>query len=190
MDITQAYLIFGFVTPGINDTDKLSMDILTQILGKGVNPLLSNAFRGRRRLIDNLSMRYLSLRYGGAVLIQLMLSPKNLHAAKNKLIKFLKTTRKIHYSKKDYSYSQRIGITDYLETAKTWMRFAHQEYRERGLNLALSYTRYMLTSDNSQKKSYKERMDAIESSDLKKAASNYLCGKKYVMVTIVPQKNK
>ncbi len=189
LDISQTHLFFGFIAPGINDTDKLSMDILTRVLGKGVNPLLFNAFRGRRRLIESLSMHYISLKYGGAVLIHLVLAPKNLIAAKKALIKFLKTTRKIYYSKKDYLYSQRHGITDYLETAKIWMRFAYQEYRERGLNLALSYARYMLTSDNLNKKSYKERMDAIKSSDLKKTASRYLCGKKYVMVAIVP-KNK
>jgi len=189
LDISQIHLMFGFLAPGVNDTDKLSMDILTQILGKGINPLLFNAFKGRRRLIESLSMHYISLKYGGAVLIHLVLDPKNLNAAKRALIKFLKTTRKIYYSKKDYLYSQSHSITDYLETAKIWMRFAYQEYRERGLNLALSYVRYMLTNDNLNKKSYKERMGAIESSDLKKAASNHLCGKKYVMVAIVP-KNK
>jgi len=189
LDITQAHLVFGLIAPGANDIDKLSMDILTQILGEGVNPLLSNAFRGRRRLIENLSMRYISLKYGGAVLIHLVLDPKHLNSAKTKLIEFLKTTRTIRYSKKDFLYSQRHDITDYLETAKTRMQFAYQMYRERGLNLALSYARYMLTNDHTSKKSYRERMDAINSSDLKEAASKYLCGRKYVMVAILP-KNK
>jgi predicted Zn-dependent peptidase len=189
LDITQAYLVFGLIAPGANDPDKLSMDILTQILGEGVKPLLFNAFRGRRRLIDNLSMRYISLKYGGAVLIHLVLDPKYLNSAKIKLIEFLKTTRTIPYSKEDFLYSQRSDIIDYVETAKTWMRFAYQEYREQALNLAFSYVRYMLTNDDTNKKSYREQMDAIKSSDLKEAASKYLCGRKYVMVTILP-KNK
>lgn len=189
LGITQAHLVFGFTAPGVNDTDRLSMDILTQVLGEGVNPLLFNAFRGRRRLIDDLSMRYIPLKYGGAVLIHLVLDPKYLNTAKIKLIKFLKKTRTIPYSKKDFLYSQRRDITDYLETTRTRLRFLYQEYMERGLNRALSYTRYMLTNDDTIKKSYKERLDAIKSSDLKDAASKYLCGRKYVMVAILP-KNK
>lgn len=188
LDITQAYLTFGFIAPCINDPDKLSMDILVQILAKGVNPLLYRAFVGKRRLVESLETRFISLKYGGAILIQLILKPKNLKQAKTRLLEFLKRTRTFRYSKEDYLYPGQFHVVDYLETAKTWMRFAHEQYKEQALNMASSYARFMLTHDNSEQKSYKDRMEAIKSSDLRKTATEYLSGKKYVMVSIIPKK--
>jgi predicted Zn-dependent peptidase len=87
---------------------------------------------------------------------------------------------------------------DYLETAKAWLRLTFQQYIERQLNLAVSYARFMLMHDNPfpdqeegpSQKSYSERMDAVTSPDLKRAAANFLVGKKYTAVAIVPKKNE
>lgn len=187
LDITQAHVFFAFSAPGVNERGKLELDVLTHILGRGVNPLLSANLRGgRSRLVDRVTMNYLSLKYGGAVVIHMVLEPKNIRRARRRLLQFLKTTRTFRYAEDDYQYGQRRNRVDYLETAKTWMRFAYQEYRERGLNLALSYARYMLVYKNTKRKSYKERMEAIRSSALREAASDYLCGRRRVMVAIVP----
>ena len=191
LDITQAHMFFGFLAPGANHEDKTTMDVLTQILGKGVQPLLYRGMSGGvRRLVETMSMSYLPLQYGGAVLIHMVVTPRNVNPAQKKLIKFLKATRNIKYSKDDYLPSERLNITDYLETAKIWMRYAYQEYRERGLNLALSYARYMLVNNNPDGKSYSERLDAVTSSLLGKAAADYFSGEKYALITIVPQKKK
>lgn len=197
LDITQAHFFLGFIAPGLNHEDKLAMDVLTQILGGGVNPLLYRAFTGRRRLVENLDIHYISLRHGGAVLIHLVLDPKKLSPARSNLLSFLKQTRSFKYSEKDHPYSDRPFVTDYLETAKAWLRLTFQQYIERQLNLAVSYARFILTRDNPvpdqqekpSQKSYSERMEAVTSSDLQRAAANFLVGKKYTAVAIVPKKN-
>jgi predicted Zn-dependent peptidase len=196
LDITQAHFFLGFIAPGLNHEDKLAMDVLTQILGRGVNPLLYRSFTGRRRLVENLEIHYIPLKDGGAVLIHLVLDPKKLSPARSKLLSFLKQTRSFKYSKKDHRYSDRPFVTDYLETAKAWLRLTFQQYIERQLNLAVSYARFLLTRDNPfpdqqegpLQKSYSERMEAVKSSDLQKAAANFLAGKKYAAVAIVPKK--
>jgi predicted Zn-dependent peptidase len=198
LDITQAHFFLGFIAPGLNHEDKPAMDVLTRILGGGVNPLLYKAFTGRRRLVENLGIHYIPLRGGGAVLIHLVLDPDKISPARANLLRFLKQTRSFKYSKKDHRYSDRMFAADYLETAKAWLRLTFQQYIERQLNLAVSYARFMLMHDNPfpdqeegpSQKSYSERMDAVTSPDLKRAAANFLVGKKYTAVAIVPKKNE
>ncbi|MCP5102067.1 MAG: insulinase family protein [bacterium] len=195
LDITQAHLFVAFIGPAVDQESKLAMDVLIRILGRGISPLLVNALRGRRRLVENVEIRFFPLKYGGAVLVHLVLEPKNIKYARTQLLRFLKTTRTLRYSKKDYLNRSERNIMDYLETAKAWMALTSQEYHERGISLAQSYARYMLIhgadgTDSAEKnqKSYKERLKAIETADLRKAASDYLSGKKYVTVEIVPAK--
>ncbi|MCP4152316.1 MAG: insulinase family protein [bacterium] len=187
-DITGGHLIMAFSAPGLNQKGMMSMNVLSRILGKGMSPLLLNALRGRRRLVDTVSMQYISLKHGGAVLIHMSLNPKKIKSAKKELLKFFRKIHVIRFSKEEYRHAQRPHITDYLETALNSMRFTQRQYKELGLNLAVSYARFLLTNKNSQQKSYKKQMDEIESSDLRTAASDYLSGKKYVMVSIIPIK--
>lgn len=190
LDIEHAHLFLVFRAPALNGADKMSMDILTQILGRGMNPLLYRALAARRQLAEEVSMSFLSMKYGGAALVHVRLEKKNLKTARNQLLRFFRDLRNTRFSESDYPPSQRINIIDYLETAKTWMRFSGQQYREKGLNLARSYARYILLYDLSKEDSYQERMDAVKSSDLKKAASDYLSGKNFIEINIIPSKNK
>jgi len=83
MDVNQAYLVIGMLAPDYNHPDQFAADVLTEILGRGVAPLLNFALRGRRKLADSLAMNYISLKYGGAMLIYITCDPNLLKAAKN-----------------------------------------------------------------------------------------------------------
>jgi len=202
LDITQAHLFMGFSAPGLNRADKLPMDVLTRILGKGVNPLLYNAFKSRGRPVDYLDIQYIPLNYGGAVLVHLTLEAKKIPLAKSQLLIFLKELKSYRFSKKDYQYRLDPDITDYLETAKAWMQLVYRQYLERELNLAVSYARYMLTYDNNRpaqqekqdqdqnQQDYSQQLKTIQSSDIQDVAANYFSGRKYVMIAIVPGNNK
>jgi predicted Zn-dependent peptidase len=200
LDITQAHLFIGYIAPGLNQADKLPMDVLTRILGKGVNPMLYTAFKSRGRPVDSLDIQYIPLNYGGAVLVHLTLAAKKISRARTQLVTFLKELKYFRFSKDDYQYRLAPGITDYLETSKAWMQLVYQEYLERELNLAVSYARYLLMHEINQPnqlekqeqdhQDYSQQLKNIQSSDIKKVAADYFSGRKYVMIAIVPKKKK
>ena len=197
LDIKAAHMIFAFEAPPLAHPDQLYLDILKLILGRGVNPLLSRALtRMGKPLAYNLHTRYIMMEYGGAFLIYTTLEPKKVNQVRMELIKFLKTLWKFNYSKEDYSLARQDRVTDYLEAAKSQVKFSHQQFQELGLNAALSYARnilfYKLHKDEMEGKRepYMDRVEKTTSSDLRNTASRYLSGEKYVMVTILPEKKK
>lgn len=190
MDVNQAYLVIGMIGPDYNSPDQYAIDILTEILGRGINPMLNYPLRGRRQLAYSVSMRYNSLRYGGAILIYLQLDKKFITSAKNQTIQFLKTTRRQNYSRTDYTGEDRFYAYDYLESSKNKIKFAFHQSQERGLSVAVALARYMLLNEDEERGGYADNIEKINSSDLRKAASEYLCLSKYVVVAIVPKKKK
>ena len=188
MDVNQAYLVIGMTGPDYNHPDQFSVDVLVQIFGRSVSPMLGYALRGKRNLVYSISMSYLPQKYGGAILIYLTMDPKNLKLARNETIKTLKEARRARYSEGDYLPSEQIYALDHLESAKNQLKLSSFQVKEKGLNIANSLARFMLLSDSSVKGSYSENIDKIKSSDLRKAADKYLGSGKYVIVSIVPRK--
>jgi zinc protease len=195
LDIQEARLIFGFLAPPQGHPDQLSLDLLKIILGRGINPLLISALSRRGKpLAYNLHTRYLPLQYGGALLIYLTVEPKNLKHAQRGLLDFLKTLWKFNYSVKDYPQEMQANLTDYLEAAKSQVKFSYQQFQELGLNAAVTYATYLLFHrDNEEKpdseaEPYMVRVEKTTSSDLRDIASRYLSGRKYVLITIRPEK--
>jgi zinc protease len=197
LDINEAHVIFAFDAPPLDHPDQLGLDIINLILGKGINPLLGRALtRMGKPLAYNLQTRYIMMEYGGAFLIYTTMEPKKISQVRMELIKFLKTLWNFNYSKEDYPLGQQAEITDYLEAAKSQVKFSHQQFLESGINAALSYARnilfYKLHKDeiDGKRESYMVRVDKTTSADLRNTASRYLSGEKYVMVTILPDKKK
>lgn len=190
MDVNQAYLVIAMMGPDYNSPDQYAIDILTEILGQGINPMLNYPLRGRRELAYSVSMRYNSLRYGGAILIYLTLNKKLIKSAKNQTIQFLKETRRQNYSKTDYRGGDRFYAYDYLESSKNQIKFAFHRSQERGLSVAVSLARYMLLNEDEERGRYSDNIEKISSSDLRKAAGDYLCQGKYVVISIVPNKER
>ncbi|MGD2085972.1 MAG: pitrilysin family protein [Candidatus Aminicenantes bacterium] len=193
LDIKEAHVIFAFEAPPLAHPDQLSLDILKLILGRGLHPLLSRALtKMGKPLAYKIHARYIMMEYGGAFLIYTTLEPKKVNQVRIELIKFLKNLWKFNYSKEDYPLGQDTEVTDYLEAAKSQIKFSHQRFLERGLNAALSYARnilfYQIHKDEIDGKQapYMKRVDKTTSSDLRNTASRYLSGEKYVMVTILP----
>ncbi len=187
MDVNQAYLIIGMLAPDYNHPDQYAADVLTEIMGRGVSPLLNAALRGKRNLAHSIFMSYTSLKYGGAMLIYLTCDPKHLKSAKSKTLQFLKTTRRQNYSKKDYPSSQRLYAFDFLECSQNQIRFASRQSQEEGLSVARSLARYMLLKEGESKGGYLEEIEDINSSDCRNAAGKYLGQGKYVIVSIRPK---
>jgi predicted Zn-dependent peptidase len=190
MDVKQAYLVVGMPGPDYNHPDQYQVDLLVQIIGRGLNPMLSSALRGRRALVHNISMAYTPQKYGGAILIYIILDPKNLKAAKTKAIKFLKRVRNERFSEDDFMPAERMYVLDFLVFAKNQIKLNFHQGREKALAVANMLARYMLLHEGTRRGSFLENIEASTSTGLRKAAAKYLSTGKYVIVSIVPKKKK
>lgn len=190
MDVNQAYLVIGMTGPDYNHPDQYCIDILTEILGGGVNPILNTRLRGRRNLIYNTWMRYGAFKYGGSILLYVTLDPKNIKAVRREAIKFLKETRELSYSKKDFIGESQLYAMDYLESAKNQLKFLFHKSQEKGLAVASSLAMYMILNEIEERGSYIENIARISSEDLRKFAGVYLSKGRYVIVSILPKKKK
>lgn len=186
MDVNMAYLVLGYNAPDYNDPDQFAVDILAEILGRGINPMLYHPLMERRIYVNSINMSYLAHKYGGAILIYFVMEPKYIKTAKNRIVRYLKITRDLQYSKKDYMSEARFHATDYLESAKNRIRFKLHRALENGLAVANSYARHMHMSGDTEGGNFLESIANIDSSDVRKAAGDYLTTSDYVMVTIMP----
>jgi predicted Zn-dependent peptidase len=187
MDVNMAYLVFGFNAPDYNDPDQFSIDVLAEILGRGINPMLYHPLMERRIYVNSVNMSYIAHKYGGAILIYFVMEPKYIKTAKSMIIRYLKRTRELQYSKKDYMSDARFHATDYLESAKNRILFKIHMAQERGLAVANSYARHMHMAGDTEGGNFLESIEKINSSDIRKAAGRYLTTNDYVVVTIMPR---
>jgi predicted Zn-dependent peptidase len=190
MDINQAYLVLGFMGPDYRDNDQFALDLLTEILGRGLNPTLNHPLLERRIYVNTIAMNYTAHKYGGAILIYIILEPKHLKTAKRLIHNYLKTTRNQNFSKNDFIGEERFRATDYLQSAKNGIRFKLHRAQERSLHIATSIARHMHLSAGTAPINFLEEIEKINSSDLRKVAQKYLTKSDYVIVTITPQKEK
>lgn len=187
LDVQKAHLVIGYVAPDYNHADQYDMDVLTEIFGRGVNPLLHTILRGRRRLAETVSMNYAAMKYGGAVLIHLTLDPKNVPSARREVTEFLKKARQENYSSEDYSGEEGFYAFDYLESAKNQILFNLHQAQEKGLSLAGSLAKHMLLNERPASGPFWENIKKVGSSDLRKTAGRYFSGAGYAAVSVLPR---
>ena len=190
MDVNTGYLVIGKNGPDYNSTDQFAVDVLVEVLGRGVVPMLNRPLRGKREIVETLSMGFGAYEYGGIIYIQLTLEPKKIPAAKREALQFLKNARKLSYSKADYQGDAQFYALDYLESAKNQIEFRFHQSQESGLNLALSMATHALRSDGSERVPYIDSIESISSSNLREAAGNYFSKGGYVLISVVPKKGK
>jgi len=189
MDVKEAYLAIGLIGPDYNSPDQYAVDLLAEILGRGVNPMLNSALRGRRDLVQTVGMNYSAHEYGGALIAFFTLDPKDVPMARSEAIAFLNRVRDLNFAKEDYFGQDQLFVFDYLKSAKNQVRFNFQKAQETGLLLANSMARHLLLfEDKGDKESFLDRIDRVDSTDLRKAAAKYLSKGEGVVVTIVPKK--
>lgn len=188
MDVSKAYLVIGVAVPDYNHPDQYAIDVLTEVFGRNVNPMLNSVLRGKRHLVETISMTYHALRYGGVILITLTLDPKNIASAKRETLNFLRRARGENYSPEDFIGEEQFYAYDFLGGAKSAIRFSAYQSRERGLALAASLAQHLLISTAQENRPYLESIDKLRSSDLRQAAAKYFSRGKYVSASVVPKK--
>ncbi len=189
MDVKEAYLAIGCVGPDYGHDDRYAVELLVEILGRGVNPMLNSALRARRDLVQTVSMSYVPLKYGGIVMAIFTLDPKDVRMARSEALGFLKRARELNFSASDYSGEERTFAYDFLKAAGNQIRFSARRGAESGLMLAGAVARHIiLGGGDGNGKDFMKEIDRVSSSDLREAAAEYFSKGDSVVVAIVPGK--
>jgi len=188
MDVNLGYLVIGMLGPDYNSPDQYGIDLLSEILGRGVNPLLLKPLSQRRLYANSMSMNYGANIFGGAIFVNISIDPKNINIVEKEIIKYLKSVRKESFSKDDFVGESQFYAMDYLENAKNQIKFRAHESQEEGLSVAISLAKYLLLDKSAEGGSYLENIEKITSPDLRKSGGRYLGVGRYVIVIITPQK--
>ncbi len=188
LDVKEGYLLVGAAGPDYNDPDQFGADVLTEIVGRGINPMLNPVLRGRFDLVQTIQMNYAAFEYGGVMWLVFTLDPKNINRATSETINFLKRAREQNYSRDEYPDEDQRYVFDYLESAKNQIKFNVQQAQERGLNLAAALARHMLLKRGGFEVGYLKNIEKLSSSDLRAIAGKYLGRGEYVVVSVTPQK--
>jgi predicted Zn-dependent peptidase len=188
LDVKEAYLLIGALAPDYNSPDQYAADLLTEILGRGISPMLLRPLKSGRDLIDILSMSYIALKHAGAFAVTMTLDPKKVPAAKSEALKFLRQARGENFSKSDVYGDAQMYAFDFLESSRNQILLKLQEGRESGLNLAVSLAMHILLRDKPEAPDYFKAVRGLTSSDLRKAAAKYFGKTEYVVISIVPGK--
>jgi zinc protease len=191
MDVEKAYLVIAVQAPALNNPEQYALDVLTEVLGRGLNPLLYSALnQGPKKLVETIQMAYHSHKYGGAALAFLTLDPKNLARAKREAVNYLRRAREGYFSPQDFPGDEQMYAFDHLRSAQNQIRYSAYESQEKGLFLAMSLARFMILSEGQAPGSYLENIDRVKSKDLRKIADKYFGRAEYVMVSIIPKKKR
>ncbi len=187
MDVQEAYLAIGFVGPDYNHDDQYAVDLLVEILGRGINPMLNSALRARRDLVQSVSMSYVPLGSGGIIMALFSLDPKDLRLARTEALGFLRRARELNFAASDHYGEARTFAYDFLEAARNQVRFSVRKGGEIGLQMAGSIARHIILGDG-RSRDFLEAMGRVSSSDLREAAARYFSKGDSVVVAIVPKK--
>jgi len=187
-DVEDGYLYLGFVAPDYNHPDQYAANVLTEVLGRGVNPLLPALLRSERDIVQTVDMAYLANRYGGAFVVSVRAAPKDIPVLERTAVNSLKRAQFESYSKKDFMGEAELFAFDYLESAKNQIRFGFGRSEEAGLQLAGSLVRYLLLNTRESPGRYLDAIGRVDSGDLRDAAARYLSKGGCAAVTIVPKK--
>jgi len=190
MDVNLGYLIIGMHAPDYNHPDQYAIDVLTQILGRGIRPMLYNPLSQRRLQVNSMSMNYGSFMYGGAILITISVDPKNLNALKKEITSYFRAIPKENYSRDDYPGDAGMYAMDYLGSAKNQLLFKAHRAQENGLYVASALAQHLLMNRQSEEGNYLEQIVGLDSGDIRKAADAYMNTGRHVIVTITPLKDR
>lgn len=188
LDVNKAYLVIGFQAPDYNHPDQYAVDLLTEILGRGISPKLVSVLRGRRQLAETIFMSYYAHKYGGVALVYLTLNAGDVAAAKRETLRCLRQARQENFSPEDFIGEARFHAFDFLGGAKNRVRYLAYQAMEIGLTLARSMAQHLILSNSAAPFSYLENINRLTSSDVRKAAATYFSRNEYVAVSIVPKK--
>jgi len=187
MKVSDTYLLAGLVAPDYNHPDRLPMDMLSEIVGQGLNPLIYQAFAGQPDLVTSARFHYLSHEQAGLLFISITTGAEKVPTTRRLLQNFFPQLAELNYSQKDYLPGQQWLVFDFLQGGQNRFEWLAEKMTENPLLLGLSLGKHLLIGDPSRPQNYLEAIKALDSSDLRKVARKYLARARAVWVVIKPE---
>lgn len=188
MNVADAYLMAGLVGPNYNQVEQYGINLLVEILGRGLNPLLYAAFAGYPELVYSARINYLSHARCGLIFLSAVARESRIPTARRLLQNFFIKLSEMNYSPKDYLPDQQIMVIDFLNGGKNRITWSSEKYLENPINLGMGLAKYLLLADENKSRNYLTATDSLTSSDLRKIAYRFFNKGKPVWVIIKPEK--
>ncbi len=188
MKVSDTYVMAGLPAPEYNSPDRLPMDLLSELAGQGLSPLVYQAFAGQPDLISSARFHYISHEQAGLLFISVTCLEDRVPTVKRLLQNFLPRLAEMNYSRDDYLPDQRFLVLDFLQGGKNRFQWLSEKMMESPALLALSLAKHLLLRSSREQKNYLETISGLDSSDLRKVARRYLSRARPVWVVIKPEK--
>lgn len=188
MKVPDTYIMAGIPAPEYNSPDRPAMDMLSELAGQGLSPLIYQAFASQPDLISSARFHYFSHEQVGLVFISVTSREDRVPTVRRLLQNFLPRLAEINYSREDYLPDQRFLVFDFLRGGKNRFQWLSEKMTESPAVLALSLAKHLLIRDGRGQKNYMETINGLDSSSLRKIARRYLSRTRPVWVVIKPDK--
>lgn len=188
MNVSDTYIMAGLPGPEYNSPDRPPMDLLSELGGAGLSPLVYQAFAGQPDLINSARLHYFSHEQAGLIFISVTTREDRVPTVRRLLQNFLPRLAEMNYSRDDYLPDQQFLVFDFLQGGKNRFKWLSEKMTESPSVLALSLARHLLLRNDRVQKNYLETINGLDSSSLRKIARKYLSRTRPVWVVITPEK--
>lgn len=190
LDVSEAYLLVGLQAPDYNSPDQYAFDVLTEIIGRGINPLLLAALNQAGSSPKNMTVVYSADYFRGALVICLRLDKKELKRAESTLIEYLKRLQNENFSADDFMGDAKYQAFDLLKGAQNSLILSARRTQDSGLLMAQSIARFISLNKKEKTPGYIEKILSVTSNQLRRISSDYLARARFVVLNVLPLEKK
>lgn len=191
MDIEENHLFLGYPAPPQADKSRLAFDLLAQILGRGINPLMCQALRAvNPDLVQSFNLQYIPLDQAGLLFIHIRTEGNKIGRLRRDISRFFVDIARMPFAIEDLHPRMRQGAVDHMANAVTHLRMLYHSFQENGLSLASAYARSLMMQKEDQSDPYLTRLSKLKSRDLNRVVDTFLAGMNHVVVHIGPMEKK
>ena len=176
LDTQTGYMLIGFRSVDICDSDMFALDVLAEILGGGKSSKLFKNIKEQKGIAYSISASNGSFRDDGIFYINANFAPTNMEKLEKSIFN-------------EIAYIQKYGITEEeLNVAKKMIDQETYYSRESTSNIAseLGYI-YSLTDSSNLYKNYIENIKKVSASDIKRVAQRFLSINKSAISIALPK---
>ncbi len=173
--LKQTHIVIGWRAPTIFDNKKHAMEIITSILGKNMNSMLSTKFINELGIAYNIGAEFNDKE--GYCFCNLAVSPQNTNLAKNVLLKLIKNLI-------------RNGITnEELESTKNYLKGINAYYQELNKTLSEQYSIAELFTKTEEVESYDKNIDSVTVKKVNEVIRRFINVNNYIMIILKPSES-
>lgn len=187
MKVSDTYIMAGLPAPEYHSPDRPPMDMLSELAGQGLSPLVYQAFAGQPDLIYSARFHYFSHERAGLIFIAVTSREDRVPTVRRLLQNFLPRLAEMNYSRDDYLPDQQFLVFDFLQGGKNRFQWLSEKMTESPAVLALSLAKHLLLRKDREQKNYLETINGLDSSSLRKIARRYLSRTRPVWVVVKPE---